>query len=187
MSPLGRWGNACLAAAAVVGLYGCYRLYESVELSARGCKATASVFYMDHLARDPNDPLDPWHKEARFSTRAYRTVTFVTDQGLRVVDQSCLSFHNIHRDNSLVSPKIVPRETSAELIYDPADPNRFLFTDGWSLWGFATTCVSTALAWFGYAWAVGSGWIVPPTIRFRLRSTKPVPTALCSASSPEQA
>ncbi len=172
LSPLRGAGKTCLVASVLIGAYGCFGLQRAIGLATDGRPASARVFYTDHLARSADDPLDPWHREARYSTVAYRTVVFQTGSGERVVDQSYFSFGNIQRDG-LISPKVVPQERTASILFDPADPKEWVFEGFYSHWGLPIASLLGALGWGFYALAVGMGWIPVFRLRIAFLGTRP--------------
>ncbi len=163
LSPVGRGRKVYLLLGTLLGLYGGYRMYLTSLLVAGGQAAQARVVYMDHRLRTPDDPIDPWHKEARFSRRAFRTVVFTAGNGLRVVDQPWISWDN-YASKGLLSPKRIPQERTAAILYDPSQPARWLFDDITSLWLTPSVCMCLGAALLLFAAAVQQGWIVPPKI-----------------------
>jgi len=168
LRPIGRFGRCCIGLGIVLGVYGCYRLYLTSELAASGRRAEALVTYMDHRLRSTDEPIDPWHKEGRYSNRAYRTVVFTDESGRRIVDQPCVSWHHIHRDG-LIHPSVVPQAHTATVVYNPADPTRWAFDDFWSLWGLPLLAVVDALGILLFTAAYRAGWIRPLRVRLALR------------------
>lgn len=165
LRPIGRFGRYCVGLGVVLSVYGCYRLYLTLTLLETGRRAEALVTHMDHRLRSVDEPIEPWHKEGRYSTWAYRTVVFTDATGRRIVDQPFVSWHHIHRDG-LIYPSVVPQACTATVLYDPADPARWVFDDLWSLWGLPLLAVGGGLGVLSFTAVYLAGWIRP--VRFRL-------------------
>ena len=148
----------------VVGLglsvYGLYRCQGTMGFKEKAQPATASVMYLGHKLRSPDEEIDPWDKAGAYSGDCYRTFVFQTQSGRRVAWQSPFSSVTRIGSDGAFGRNLVPADKPVEILYNPDNPHEFRYATFGGLWAWGIGSLVAGMFLLGLATATELGWPV---------------------------
>lgn len=148
-----KWSTRLLRLGSGCTLFGLFQLFRVADLARVSVATQAEVTHLETRLKSPDQRIDSWDIADRLSNTVYKTVTFYTRTGEKIVWQPRFPTTSKGAATGFGEWTHVPEDHSMRILYDPDDPTNFRqagFLHMWMPW-IALTAGGLGLASFG-AW-----------------------------------